>query len=132
MHVLQSTTYIASTTRSYEFPKTDSYLALDSELFLSPIGHNSHMVSILHTKGSYVKCYSRKKLMEKTYRRNVVTVGPPISNLRDFSKSASIFTTCVAYRIEVCIYLLRFRRNNYAIESSAEERLLAAWCKCHP
>lgn len=33
MHVLQTTTYIASTTRSYELPKIDSYLALDSELF---------------------------------------------------------------------------------------------------
>lgn len=33
MHVLQSTTYIASTTRSYELPKTDRYIALDSELF---------------------------------------------------------------------------------------------------
>lgn len=49
---------------------------------------------------------STENLMEKTYRRNVVTVGPPISKLRDFSKSASIFTTCVAYRIELCRYHL--------------------------
>jgi hypothetical protein len=32
MHMLQSTAYIASTTRSYKLPKTNSYLVLDSEL----------------------------------------------------------------------------------------------------
>jgi hypothetical protein len=40
MHMLQSTTYIASTTRSYELPKIDSYLVLESKLRLSPVRHN--------------------------------------------------------------------------------------------
>jgi hypothetical protein len=37
----------------------------------------------------------------ENYHRNVVTVGPPISKLRDFSKSASIFTTCIAHKTEI-------------------------------
>ena len=36
MHMLQSTTYIESTTQSYELLKVDNYLVLESGLLLSP------------------------------------------------------------------------------------------------
>jgi hypothetical protein len=40
MHMLQSTTYIASTTRHYELPKIYNYLVLESGLPLTPVRHN--------------------------------------------------------------------------------------------
>jgi hypothetical protein len=39
MHMLQSTTYIESTTQSYELFKTDNYLVFESGLLLTPVKH---------------------------------------------------------------------------------------------